>query len=136
MYNFPEYSDNYWKTWGSLWQYCKDEPPVDNTGAIIDLMQITLLIHLILKKTDQTENDGTKTVEIMLPLKYFINFWRTREMLLINYEINLILTWCANCVIVSIAEANQGATFSLTDTKLYVQVVTLSTKIMQSCFSI
>ena len=99
-------------------------------------MQIMLPIHLILKKTDQTENDETKTVEIMLPLKYFINFWRTREMLLINYEINLILIWCANCVIVSTAVANQGATFSLTDTKLYVQVVTLSTKIMQSCFSI
>ena len=62
MYNFPEYSDNYWKTWGSLWQYCKDEPPVDNTGAIIDLMQITLLIHLILKKTDQTVIGNAMTV--------------------------------------------------------------------------
>ena len=45
---------------------------------------------------------------------------------LINCEINLILTWPANCVIVSTAVANQGATFAITDTKLYVAVVTLS----------
>ena len=47
-------------------------------------------------------------------------------MSLINCEINLILTWPANCVIVSTAVANQGATFAITDTKLYVAVVTLS----------
>ena len=45
---------------------------------------------------------------------------------LINCEINLILTWPANCVIVSTAVANQGTTFAITDTKLYVAVVTLS----------
>ena len=45
---------------------------------------------------------------------------------LINCEINLILTWPANFVIVSTAVANQGATFAITDTKLYVAVVTLS----------
>ena len=45
---------------------------------------------------------------------------------LINCEINLILTWPANCVIVSTAVANQGATLAITDTKLYVAVVTLS----------
>ena len=46
-------------------------------------------------------------------------------MLLISCEINLILTWSANCVIVPTAVANQGATFAVTDTKLYVHVVTL-----------
>ena len=56
----------------------------------------------------------------MLPLKYLINFWRTCEM--------LILTCSANCVIVSTAVANQIATFTKTDTKLYVPVVTLSTQ--------
>ena len=45
---------------------------------------------------------------------------------LINCEINLILTWSANCVIVSTNVANQNATFEITDTKLYVPVVTLS----------
>ena len=47
---------------------------------------------------------------------------------LINCEINLILTWSTNCVIVSANIANQNATFEVTDAKLYVPVVTLSTQ--------
>ena len=47
---------------------------------------------------------------------------------LINCEINLISTWSANCVIVSTNVANQNATFEITDTKLYVPVVSLSTQ--------
>ena len=47
---------------------------------------------------------------------------------LINCEINLILTWSANCVIVYTYAANQNATFEITDTKLYIPVVTLSTQ--------
>ena len=62
----------------------------------------------------------------MVPLKNLSNFWRTLEMPLINCEVNLILNWCANCVIVSTEVANQGATFTATETKLSVLVVTLS----------
>ena len=47
---------------------------------------------------------------------------------LINCEINLILTWSTNCVIISTNVANQNPTFKITDTKLYVPVVTLSTQ--------
>ena len=47
---------------------------------------------------------------------------------LINCEVNLILTWSSTCVIVSAINANQAATFAITDTKLYVPVVTLSTQ--------
>ena len=47
---------------------------------------------------------------------------------LINCEINLILTWSGNCVIVSADVANQGATFTITETKTYVPVVILSTQ--------
>ena len=64
----------------------------------------------------------------MVPLKYSSNLWRTLEMPLINCEVNLILICCANCVIVSTNVANQGATFTITETKLYVPVVTLSTQ--------
>ena len=67
-----------------------------------------------------------KNIEIVVPLKYLSNFWRTLEMPLINYEINLILTWSANCVIVPTNIAKQNATFEITGTKLYVPVVTLS----------
>ena len=48
---------------------------------------------------------------------------------LINCEVNLILTWSANCVIVYTDVANQGATFTITKTRLYVPVVTLSTQV-------
>ena len=50
-------------------------------------------------------DDGTKAVQIMVPLKYLSSFWITLEITLINYEISLILTWSANCVI-SNATAN------------------------------
>ena len=64
----------------------------------------------------------------MVQLKYLSNFWRTLEMPLINCEVNLILTWSSTCVIASVIVANQAATFAITDTKLYVPVVTLSTQ--------
>ena len=62
----------------------------------------------------------------MVPLKHFSIFWRTLEMPLVNCDINLILIWSANCVMVSNGLANQGATFSIAETKLHVTVVTLS----------
>ena len=78
--------------------------------------------------TGQTGNNGTKNVEIMVPLKNLSNFWRTLEMPLINCEVKLVLTWFADCVIVFTDVANQIETFAITDTKLYVPVVTLSTQ--------
>ena len=57
----------------------------------------------------------------MVPLIYLRNFWRTLEIPLINCEINLILTWSANCVIVS-----TDATFSINETRIYVSALTLS----------
>ena len=47
-------------------------------------------------------SDNEKDVEIMVPLKYLSNFWRTLEMPLINCEVNLILTWSSTCVITNI----------------------------------
>ena len=78
--------------------------------------------------TGQTGDNGTKNVEIMVPMSYLSVFWRSLELLLINLEVNFILTWSANCVIVSTNVANQNATLSITDTKLYVPVVTLLTQ--------
>ena len=63
-------------------------------------------------------------IQIIFPLKYARNFCRTLKMLLSNCEISLILTWSANYII-SYAAANQATTFVITDTKLYVPVVTL-----------
>ena len=61
----------------------------------------------------------------MVPLKYLSYFWRTLEMPLINCEVNLILTWSSTCVITN---SNGAGIFAITDTKLYVPVVTLSTQ--------
>ena len=64
----------------------------------------------------------------MVPLKYFSNFQRTLQMRLIHCEVNLILTWSADCVLIYTDVANQIPTFSKTEKNLYVPVVTLSTK--------
>ena len=70
-------------------------------------------------------NGNMRDVEIMVPLKYLSNFWRTLEMPLINCEVNLILTWSKDCVITN--SEGEGK-FAITETKLYVPVVTLSTE--------
>ena len=85
MYNLIEYSDNYAKTTASLWQYFRDEPD-DN---IEDSESFKSKIKITGKTPD---NNNEKDVEIMVPLKYLSNFWRTLEMPLINCEVNLILT--------------------------------------------
>ena len=118
MYNLMEYSDNYAKTTGSLWQYFRDDPN-DNLAESESFKSK-------IKLTGKTpNNNNVKNVEIMVPLKYLSNFWRTLEMPLINCVVNLILTWSSTCVITN---SNGAGTFATTDTKLYVPVVTLSTQ--------
>ena len=116
MYNLIEYSDNYAKATGSLWQYFRDEPNNNLADSESFMSKI--------KITGKTPNDDNeKDVEIMVPLKYLSNFWRTLEMALINCEVNLILTWSSICLITN---STGGGTFEITNTKLYVPVVTLS----------
>ena len=132
MYNLIESSDNYAKTTGSLWQYCKDIPArnANANGIITEFTEgsLTDSFKFKVKITGKTRNGGTKDVEIMVPLKYLSNFWRTLEMPLINCEVNLILTWSSKCVLIATVNPNQNATLAITDTKLYVPVVTLSTQ--------
>ena len=130
MYNLIEYCDAYSKTSGSQWQYYKDGPALDNNVNIIDFPDgndDTASFKFKQKVTGQTENSGTKDVEIMAPLKYLSNFWRTLEMTLINCEISLWLKCSRNCIIVAGTAKNQNPTFQINDTKLYVPAVTLST---------
>ena len=89
----------------------------------------------------------TKTnLEIVILLKHLSNFWRTLDMPLINYEVSLTLTQFENCALAdiktqtsrtapggnparpTITHAQTNATFQITDTKLYVPIVTLSTE--------
>ena len=77
-YSLIEYSDNYSKTSGILWQYCRDEPALDNKGDITDFNEgnaDTNLFKIKEKKTTgQTGNNGTENVEMMVALKYIRNF--------------------------------------------------------------
>ena len=88
-------------------------------------------------------NNTEKEFEIAVSLKYLSNFWWTLDIPLTNCEINFILTYSENCVIISKAtkDADPDAspavaatdnptneTFKITDPKLYVPVVTLSTE--------
>ena len=130
MYNLIEYSDNYSKTSGSLWQYCKDIPAVNNNGDIVNFNgdNDTDSFNFKAKITGETNDDGEiNDVEIMVPLKYLSNFWRTLEMPLISCEIILIFTWSENHIVVCTDVANQGAIFAITETTLFVPVATLST---------
>ena len=130
MYNLTEYSDNYAKTTGSLRQYSKDTPALNANDEIIIFAEgnTTDSFNFKVKITGRTGNGGTKEAEIMVPIKYLSNFWRTLEMPLINCEVNLILTWSSTCVLIATNTPNQNATFAITDTNLYVPVVTLSTQ--------
>ena len=103
MHDLMEYNNNYSKTSGSLWQYCKDIPAVDNNNAILNFAKnnLTDSFNFKVKMAGQTGDDGTKRVEIMVPPKYLSTFWRTLEIPLINCEINLILTWSTSYVTVT-----------------------------------
>ena len=83
MYNLIEYSANYSKTSGSLWQYCKDIPAVDNNGNIVDFngANATDSFNFKTKITGQIADNynngniaGRVDVEKMVPIKYLSNF--------------------------------------------------------------
>ena len=122
IYNLIEYSDNCSKPSGSLWQYYKDDPNdnIENSESFKCKIKIT-------GKTP--DNGNTKDVEIIMPLKYLSNFWRTLEMPSINCEVSLILTWSKDCVITNSEGLRK---FAITETKLYLLY---QLKIMQNYFN-
>ena len=81
MYGLIQYSDNYLKTLGILWQYYRD----DLNGNITQPESFNYKIK-ITEKTPAVDN--TMDVEIAGPLKYLSNFGKTLEMALINCELN------------------------------------------------
>ena len=92
MYNLIECRDNYSNTSGSLWQYCKEIPALNNDGDVVifNAANATYSFNFKAKITGKTNNDGDiENFEIMVLLKYLSNFWRTLEMQLINCEVKL-----------------------------------------------
>ena len=70
----------------------------------------------------------------MVPLKHLSNCWRTLEMALINCEVNLTLTWSANCFTINTDVANQNPTFEMTETKLMFQQLLYQLTVMQNYY--
>ena len=119
MYNLLEYSGNYQDTTGTLYQFKRDEPP-DVDDELINNTPSSLIYK---------EIDGTNGIKLVVPLKYIGNFFRSLEMPLVNCKLDLELTWTKNCVVSNNDAAdNNFILFKIIDTKLYVPIVTLSTK--------
>ena len=156
MYNLLEYSKSCSKISDSLWTYYRDEltdETNDDNGPNKNIINSKSFKYKI-SITGSTYNmaatagdydadkEGTKKVEIVVPLKHLSNFWKTIDIPLINCEVSLALSWSGNCVITSLEkrlvttaqgdnpavydDSPTNAAFKITDCKLYVPVVTLS----------
>ena len=150
MYNLLEYSKNYRKTIGSLYNYYRDELSNDADDNNFDNIKVVNSNTFKYKNkiTGNTYNvdagaqgydvhkNGTQEVELAIPLKYLGNFWRALNIPLISCEVSLELKWDKNCIITSLEQrdigggnrdnAPTGATLAINACKLYVPAVTLS----------
>ena len=125
MYNLLEYSDNYQDSTGSLYQFKRDEP----SGNNVDVANNTSSLVYKSKLISRTDDNNVNNVKLVVPLKCVSSFFRSLELPLVNCKIDLELTWHKDCIISSVyAAAGQVVSFMITNTKLYVPVVTLSTK--------
>ena len=149
MYNLLEYSKNYIKTIGSLYNYYRDELTNDgndnfanrnvvNSEAFKYKNEITGNTYNVdagAQGYDVNKN-GTQKIELAIPLKYLGNFWRALNIPLISCKVFLELKWDKNWIITSLEQrdigggnrdnAPTGGTLAINDCKLYVPAVTLS----------
>ena len=145
MYNLLEYSKNYRKTIGSLYNYYRNELSDDADDNNFDNIKVVNSNTFKYKNkiTGNTYNvdagtqgydvnkNGTQEVELAIP-----NFWRALNIPLISCEVSLGLKWNKNCIITSLEQkdtgggnrdnAPTGATLAINDCKLYLPAVTLS----------
>ena len=152
IYNLLEYSRNYRKTIGSLYNYYRDELD-DDTNLDDNANNNVVSSNAFKYKNKITGNTyniaagaaghdankvGKQDVQLAIPLKYLGNFWRALKIPLISCEVSLELKWNKNCIVTSLEEiqvaaglpavngTSTGATLAINDCKLYVPVVTLS----------
>ena len=113
------------------------------------ILSLVILNLLNIRQTGNTYNGGAgeegydanevrkNETEIVILLKLLNIFWKSLNIPLINCEVELNLTWSKNCVLADMTRRNAqgdnpaivattGLEFKITDTKLYVPVVTLS----------
>ena len=144
LYNLSEYSKNYRKTIGSLYNDYRDELTNDNNNNFANrnvvnsdafkyknkIIGNTYNVNATAADYNANKNDTQ--------LKYLGNFWRALNIPLIGCEVSLELKWNKNCIITSLKQgelaapvvgrdyAPTGATLAINDCKLYIPVVTLS----------
>ena len=142
IYNLLEYSKNYKKTTGSLWNYYRDESSIPLSSDSESFKYKTSIQGNTYKVCVGEEGFdankvGKNETEVVIPLKNLSNFWRSLNTPLINCEVKLILNWSKNCVLADMtvgpAQGDNPAIvapleleFQITDTKLYVPLVNLS----------
>ena len=152
IYNLLEYSKNYRKTIGSLYNYYRDELTNDDNDNFANINVVnseafkyknkitgnTYNVNAGAQGNDVNKN-GTQEAALTIPLQYLGNFWRALNIPLISCEVSLELKWDKNCIITSLEQgqvdagppvvrdnAPTGATLAINDCKLYVPAVTLS----------
>ena len=152
MYNLLEYSKNYRKTIGSLYNYYRDELSDDNNPNnfrntnVVNSNALEYKNKIIGNTYDvaagaaghDASRVGQKEIELAIPLKYLGNFWRALNIPLISCEVSLELKWNKNCLITSLQQrqvdagppavngTTTGATLAINGCKLCIPVVTLS----------
>ena len=122
----------------TLYHFKRDESPINNDGNLLNVAlnkssSFKYKASLLGKATDADGNDGSlKNTKIVAPLKHLSIFFWSLEMPLISFKIHIELNWNNNCVMYGVDSNADGndreTTFKITSTKLYVPVVTLSTK--------
>ena len=122
MYNLIEYSDDYSDTSGSLWQFKRDKKEEKNNLTVDNSSSFKYKSNII---GNLTQAGTRNNVKIVVPLKYLSNFLGSLEMPLINCKVELSLKWIEICIL---SNAGDNATFTITDTKLYVSIVALSSE--------
>ena len=134
MYNLLEYSKNYRKTTGSLWNYYRDEPsnPLSSNSESFKYKKNIV---------GKTQEDSLTNAKVVIPLKHLSNFWRALNIPLINCEVELILTWSKNCVLADMtinADADpaivapSGATFKIKTQNCMFQLLLCQKKMKQN----
>ena len=138
LYILIEYSGNYSDSSETLFQFKRDESPMNNDGNLLNVAlnnssSFQYKASLLGKVTVVDGNDRLLgNTKIVVPLNYLSNFFRSLEMPLVNCKLHLELNWNNNCVMYG-ADANgdgndSETTFKTTSIKLYVPIVTLSSK--------
>ena len=139
IYNLIEYSSNSSEATRSLWFYLKDEATNFNPDFANDnksksfKYKAKLLGNTVTQPGENADHGILWNVKIAVSLKYLSNFWRSFEVQLINYKVELKLRWTKYCVLsVTVTDNANGndndnnIVFTVKDKKLYVPAVTLS----------